>query len=126
MVVRAVLPVLPRVAAATVLGVVLQRHVSRSGKSAQFTDSKHYSRVATTRSALVPAATAAAVPLSLGASLSGVSSSSSSLVRTALQLLKSFWLSVAIGAAASWATVNATMMSTLKQLKVNGGLVLTK
>lgn len=46
------------------------------------------------------------------------SSLSTALVRTFCQVLQRVWLSAAIGAAATWATVNAKVVTTLRQLQV--------
>jgi hypothetical protein len=43
---------------------------------------------------------------------------STALVRTLCQVLQKMWLSAAIGAAATWATVNAQVVTTLRQLQV--------
>lgn len=75
----------------------------------------------TTRAAATLAAPAAATSSRLGVAFMGGSLSSglsTALVRTFFQVLQSMWLSVAIGAAASLATVNAKMVATIKQLQV--------
>lgn len=53
----------------------------------------------------------------MGAAFMG-GSLSTALVRTVFLVLQRMWLSVAIGAAASLATVNAKVAASLKQLQV--------
>jgi len=114
---------LPRLAACAVLSaVVVQRRV-RKASGPQQPDGIHRQdtrqHATATRAAAATLAPTAASGVQTRLPFSMTSTSlSTALVRTLGQVLRNMWLSLAIGAAASWAAVNATMVSTLKQLKV--------
>lgn len=112
---------IPRVAACAVCltsAVIVQRNRRKIASPPQPLEPQrgHAHAVATRAAATLAAPAAAAAQQAWsGPVFGGVSSA---LVRMLCQVLRHMWLSVAIGAAASLATVNARVVSSLKQLQV--------
>lgn len=113
---------IPRLAACAVCvtsAVVVQRRSKTAvpGRPRSL-DLGSHGQAFSTRAAATLAPTAASATTQ---AWSGPVLSSYALVRTICHVLRHMWLSVAIGAAASLATVNAKMVSSLKQLQVCTG-----
>jgi hypothetical protein len=111
---------IPRLAACAVCvtsAVVVQRRRKTVLGQPRSLDLGNHGQALSTRAAGTLAPTVAAVTTQAwsGPLLSGYSTA---LVRTLCHVLRHMWLSVAIGAAASLATVNAKMVASLKQLQV--------
>ena len=116
---------LPRLAACAVCvsAVLVQRRVRQGVDTAQQSEIGSYGHemqtcrgaVSTRASATVAMPSAAAPAMRVPTLGGGVSTA---LVRSLYHALRNMWLSLAIGAAASWAAASASMVSTLKQLQV--------